>query len=74
MYDNLSKLIYEYKDSENSVGHFIEVIASVMSTFNWDLNLRDRSQALVRGPDSKRGSLTFLTLVRGALKKLPQIL
>ena len=31
---------------------------------------RDRSQTLVRGPDAKRGPLKFLTLVRGALKKI----
>ena len=33
--------------------------------------IRDRSQTLVRGgPDAKRGPLKFLTLVRGALKKI----
>ena len=40
---------------------------------NLDNFVRDHSQTLVGGTDAKKGSSKFLSLVRGVLKKVPQI-
>ena len=51
---------------------FLQIVIAKSKTSTGNIMLRDSSQTLVRGegPDAKRGHFKFLTLVRGALKKI----